>query len=371
MRNNSFMKLCLAVIFLFINGVMYGQLKERYTKGSLELQNDTTLDGFIKNDEVAKMNYKVSFKKTENAPGAAIYDTSTVKTVTLADGEIFDLLHVRGHYMTADVAVLGQLLVKGKASLYKVFFDGDYAYIIVNDGVANLLQKDKYDAASTSTEVTQYYFKNCLARALSGSTISNERIENMEFNETDFRKMIVEYNASKGSKSQVTADKEQAFHFAIAEAGGMVKNSNEHEVFFQFIYRMYLAKISRSTSLNIGLNYFKYRFAGTSGSGPSTVKKYLTYNLYSAPLQIQQNFLNKNIRPYIFAGFNVGYLKLVDQNGTSVITKGFQNNFGIGLLFGAGVEVDIYRGLLVKGEYRYENFAHLVLVGVGYNFSKQ
>ena len=59
------------------------------------------------------------------------------------------------------------------------------------------------------------------------------------------------------------------------------------------------------------------------------------------------------------------------MNGISRIEKGFQDNFGLGLLLAGGVKADIYKGLMLKVEYRHENYPHLVLAGVGYNFSQR
>ena len=86
-------------------------------------------------------------------------------------------------------------------------------------------------------------------------------------------------------------------------------------------------------------------------------------------MSLQQNLLNKNFRPYLFGGFNVGYLKVV-EDGVPVLPNGLQNNFGIGLLYGAGIEVDIYKRFMLKCEYRNELYPHLILFGIGYNFSK-
>lgn len=156
----------------------------------------------------------------------------------------------------------------------------------------------------------------------------------------------------------------------MVSAGGMIKTRDENEYYIQAVYRTYFPKLSRSTSINIGLNYFRHRYSEMNASFPYDKINY-TSNLISLPLQVQQNILNKNIRPYFFAGVNASILKIVDENGNSQIQKGFQKSFGVGILYGAGIEVDIYKGLMVKSEYRYENYSHLILLGIGYIFSKQ
>ena len=147
----------------------------------------------------------------------------------------------------------------------------------------------------------------------------------------------------------------------------MIKNSQEKEISFQAIYRSYFPKISRSTSLNGGLNYFNYHYLDVNKYG---YQKNFINTLISLPLQIQQNLLNKNIRPYVFAGLNLSYVKLVDDKGVTQLDKGLQRNIGVGMLYGAGIEADIFKGIMLKSEYRYENLPHLIMVGIGYNFSR-
>ncbi len=123
--------------------------------------------------------------------------------------------------------------------------------------------------------------------------------------------MISDYNNSLGSENKITIVKKKLTHFIIASAGGMIKNSDEHEIYFQGIYRTYFPKISRSTSLNIGINYFNYKHSEITGNYYYSAMRSYKSTLISLPVQIQENFLNKNIRPYAFAGFNLSYLVIL------------------------------------------------------------
>jgi opacity protein-like surface antigen len=85
---------------------------------------------------------------------------------------------------------------------------------------------------------------------------------------------------------------------------------------------------------------------------------------------LQQNLFNKSFRPYVSAGLDLSYFKYTNNKGISQIGKGVQNNFGVGFLYSAGIEADLYKGLMLRGEYRYEVFSHLLMLGIAYNFSK-
>ena len=369
MKKYQYLKLLPFFFIMPVTNSVYGQLKYHYVKGSIELLNGQTISGFIKDDEIAKMNNKISFKASEADKSIVTYDTSQIKSFKLDDGETFELLRFRGHGMEYDVSVLAKLIVKGKASLYKIIYNSDERYIITNGEKTYVLQNDKLEGGTMSTVITKSYFKYYLSKAVDDITILKEKIEKTSFNERDFRTIISAYNKSLGVETIILPEKKKTFHFIIASAGGMIKSSDENEFYIQAIYRTYFPKVSRSTSINIGVNYFQYQFSEINVNYPYNKINY-TSNLISLPVQMQQNILNKNIRPYFFAGFNASYFKAVDEKGNSQIQKGFQKSFGIGLLYGAGIEADIYKGLMIKSEFRQENYTHLILLGIGYIFSK-
>jgi len=356
------------VLILYKNS-LHAQLRDSYIQGSVELQTGQALNGYIKDDELAKMNYKISYKENEADKSFTIYDTSQIKSFRLDDGEIYELLRFRGQYMTDDIAVLGKLIIRGKASLYKIIYNSDILYLVKNEEKVYVLQNDKMDKSQMSTELTKYYFKSRLKEAVSHPAISLDKVEKISFNEKKFVEVIKEYNGLSGSENQVTTVKKKPVHFIIASMGGMYMNSNRKEIYFQGIFRTYFPKISRGLSLNTGFNYFNYKNLIKRGRWPFNEVIDKTYSLATIPFQLQQNFLNKKIRPYAFVGANISYLKITDQSDISQIDKGLQNSFGVALLFGGGIEADIYKGIMLKTEYRDENFAHLVLVGIGYNFS--
>lgn len=362
--------------FLFLLSILYknslhAQLRDSYIKGSIELQTGQALNGYIKDDELAKMNYKISYKEDEFDKSVTIYDTSQIKSFRLEDGEVYELLRFRGQYMTSDIAVLGKLISRGKASLYKIIYNSDVLYLIKNDEKVYVLQNDKMDKSQMSTELTKYYFKSRLKEAVSDPAISLDEVEKISFSEKKFIELIKVYNEISKSENQVITVKKKPVHFIIASMGGMYMNNNRKEIYFQGIFRTYFPKISRGLSFNTGINYFNYKNLIKRGQWPFNEIIDKTYSLATIPFQLQQNFLNKKIRPYAFVGANISYLKVTDQSGSSQIDKGLQNSFGVALLYGGGIEADIYKGIMLKTEYRDENFAHLLLVGIGYNFSRK
>ena len=99
------------------------------------------------------------------------------------------------------------------------------------------------------------------------------------------------------------------------------------------------------------------------------IDSYTNFQLVSVPLEVRQDLLNNKIRPNVFAGFNFSYASKTNNLSIYKNNDGFQNNFGIGLIYGVGIEADITKQIMIKAEYRKEIFDHLLLFGIGYNFS--
>jgi hypothetical protein len=341
----------------------YTQVAERYAMGSIEFRNGEKHDGLIKDDEISAMNFKVYFRASKDLKTFTAFDTSTVRKVVLTTGEVYESVRFKPYYETDSITVLGKLKLKGKASLYEVYYKSDYILIVVNYGKGFALQEDKLE--SNALEMKNYYFKTLLANALNDNSF-NARIEKLFFRPQNIIDLLLDYNGKDNSEIIIPVEKKAAQHFIITDLGGMYKNSSENEMFFQTMYRTYFPKISKSTSLNIGASVYLSKCYLNYWGDKISLKR----TLFSAPLQIQQNLLNKMVRPYIFGGFNLSYVQEKTNSGIIVLERGFQRNFGINLLWGGGIEADVYRGFRLKTEYRYENYGHLIAAGIGFCFSK-
>jgi hypothetical protein len=353
-------KLHYLIVCLSIN-ISFAQLKDTFEKGSITKINNEKVDGFIKTEDLSKLASDVCFKLLERDKECVNYDTSQLKSFNTENGKYFDLMTIKINNGNKEITIFANLILKGTVSLYKVLYDYEEFFVISKNNVNYVLQDDKL--VSGETEIRKYNYIGTLNTATDGFLMINYK--NFEFNENNLTKIVSDYSASKGYEIKQLNYFEKNTHFIIASVGyGFKQDATEY--FFQGIYRVYFPKISRSTSFNVGLNYFKYQniepFYGNT-------YKY-TRTLTSVPIQFQQNLLSKNIRPYLFVGFDLNYLKIVDDSNNSLLVDGLQNNFGVGILYGAGIEIDVYKGIMLKSEYRKGVFSHLIQFGIGYNFSK-
>ncbi|MFL1011948.1 hypothetical protein [Flavisericum labens] len=343
--------------FFLFTCLMNAQLKELYEKGFVVKTNNDTLRGYIKTDDLKGFSCNVSFKTNLEDDESNIFNTSDLKSFRTKTGKIFDLLKVKINNKKEEISVFANLILEGETALYKSIYKSSTFYIVSKSKENFALQKDELKTGDS--KITRYNYYGILN--LVTENMLRENNTDVSFSERDFIEVITKFNTLKGFESRDIRYIEKTIrHFIIMAGAGTGKN--EQEYFFQAIYRIFNPKISRSTSINIGLNYFNYQY--------SALNLEIDQSLISVPIQFQQNLLNKNIRPYLFAGPNVSYLRRNSSDKRFDLEKGFQKDFGISFLFGGGIEADLYKGLMLKSEYRHETFSHTILFGIGYNFSK-
>lgn len=349
--------LCCVAFFLSYN-ISIAQLNDTFEKGTIILNNGDKTEGYIKTEDLSKLSSEICFKLALTDLKCVSYTASQIKSFYTENGKIFDLLTLLINNNSNEINVFANLILKGKASLYKSVYESEEFFIIANNNTLYVLQNDQL--VLWETEKRKYNYRGYLNIATEGFTNTDK---NIEFNENKFIEIISGYNASKGFESEKVTYKEKNITYINANAGGGFK-THATEFYFQGMYRTYYPKISRSTSLNIGLSYFNYWHSEPYGRG--TIE--YTQTLTSIPLQLQQNLLNKDFRPYLFAGFNLSYMKIVENENNTSTDNGLIKKIGVGLLYGGGMEFDIYKSLMLKCEYRNEIFRHLLLFGIGYNF---
>ena len=355
-------KIIFLIQFFLIFNLSSAQLKEIFEKGTITRKGGTKVNGFIRNDDLKYKLYKTCFKQSLSDDNCVVYDTNQLKSFKTEKGEVFDLMTLSINNKTIEVTLFAKKIVEGEVALYKAIYNSNVFYIISKNETKYILQKDLF--ISGQTEVKRYNYLGILNIATDNFPIKTNNTL-IEYSENNFKEIINQYNKSLGFESKTIKLKEKATNFLILTAGTGFTEDNGSEYFFQLTNRIYYPNFSKNTSLNIGLNYYNLSFN-------DRLEGDVNQSLISLPFQIQYNFINKNIRPFVFSGINISYNKRVDNDGNSLLDdKGFQKDFGFSFLFGGGIEIDLYKGLMIKSEYRYETFNHGILFGLAYNFSKQ
>lgn len=330
---------------------LFAQVKETLIKGRLNLENGTSHQGYFKRQSLEDIRNGVVFKK-ELTDNSEYYKVADIKEAKFETGEIFRTVSCLNIANQNQETFLASLMVDGQASLYESMYEGDFIYVLSKEGEYVWLQDDKI----VDNELKKFYFRNKLAVLLSSDKISYASFGSIDFNDKDLINVVSLYNNQSSSKNIVVQKNVEKLRYLIIGVAGMYKNNNEQEYNASAIYRSYFPAISQSTSLNMGLNYY-YNIYMSNGYK-------FRRQLYTLPLFLRQNILKKSIRPYIDLGLNLSY---VQENffGTnqSSISSGFQKNYGLGFLVGAGVEADISKQYQIKTEYKFENYKHMLMIG--------
>jgi len=354
-------RVILSLLILFSFQHVHAQLKDTFEKGFIITNENVGIDGYIKTNDLSNLSTEICFKLAETDVKFINYNTTQIKSFQTLTGKIFDLFSIKINNRSTEITVFANRVLQGETSLYKTIYKSTTFYIVVTKDENYVLQDD--ELIPGETKIKKYQYQGVLNIATKG--FLKKKHQKIAFRETDFIKIISEYNTSKGYESKEVAYNEKNIHYFIVNIGGGYKK-DVSELFFQAMYRLYYPKISRSTSLNFGLNYFSYQSSEPSNADISGFKE----SLISIPCQFQQNLLNKNIRPYVFGGISLSYFKVVDDKNNPLLEDGLQKSFGIGALYGAGIEIDLFKGIMLKSEFRSEIFTHLILFGIAYNFSK-
>jgi len=350
------------ILFLLIFEVAFCQMREEFEKGSITLVSGEQIEGFLKSTDFKAYANTVCFKKQLVDRECNTYDYSQVKYFQTESGKKFEILAFNLTSNNQKITLFANQILLGKVSLYKSYYNRSEIYLIKREDQSLVVLQNDY-LSPGDHKMTRFFYERNLNMATNGYLFNN--FTKFYFKESFFLEVIKGFNDAESSESVMFSYKEKNSSFNLLTIGFGFKN-NYQEYFFQAMRRVYYPKFSRSTSLNFGLSY--YYAIQKNDFNFVTNKNEITTRFFSIPIYIQQNILNKNIRPYVFAGLNLSYLSEMDADGNELIKKGFQNNYGIGYGLGFGLEVDIYEGFFMKGEYRDETYQHPILLGIGYLF---
>ncbi|WP_304065655.1 outer membrane beta-barrel protein [Pedobacter glucosidilyticus] len=343
---------------LFITSSLKAQVKESTLRGSLFLKEGEILKGTFKDEEFSKMSISVKFKADEDKEFRS-YTPKDLKKIELENGEIYEVFESKPPRDSLLKPILAYLILKGGVSVYEAYSDDVNIYLISKDGKNYWLQEDQ--VASYSTALVKFFYKNILYSIVNDSPITMEDVNRVSFND-DILKLITRYNTYKGNSSKIIKPKGQNYKFLIFNVAGIYKPDN-FEYTLSGAYRFINPRISRSASLNVGFRYTYYR--RTEDQLSSSISQD-NYNIFSLPVTLQQNILNKGVRPLVFCGLDFTYFTLKDYNKRDITRRGIQENVGLGIHYGAGIEIDLLKRFMIRSEYRRDVISHFITAGLSY-----
>jgi hypothetical protein len=369
MKNKTLLKATGLLFFVLFQLHSSGQTKVIYEGGIVELNNRQTVVGHIKKGELPDMLSRISFKHDLTDENSITYDTAQIRRYWIGSKDTYELLRFSVNNPAEPVTTFAKLLVRGDASLYKTMYKEEVLYIVKRDNQLFVLQNNKPASSNSKTPVGAADYKNQLTKALGKSLPSSGNAGNVAYTEKNFIALVSAYNNAVNSPNDILLAKAEPISFLLATVGGGLQQNDGKEIFLHTAYRTFFPDLSRNTSLNVGFNFYASQYSEIIKINFYDYQFDYTSLLFTVPVEVQHNLLNKNIRPFVSAGFTFAYHSLRDQYGNTE-NKVFKNGVGIRPVYSGGVEADFSKNFFLKAAYRKEVFSHLVLVGVGYNFSK-
>lgn len=342
------------LVFVFLSVFLsHAQLRTTFEKGWI-FKDQLKQSGYIRSDDLSMRSTRVCFKQNLEDQKCEIYGTSQVSSFQVMNGEVFDLVHVAVDNNRKETALFACLIFKGeKLSLYKSVYNTDIFYVLSKDGEHYALQNDKL--ISGEMEIRKYNYHGVLNHVTEGVAYRSHK--KMKFDDDYFVEIVSEYNTFKGADGQDLRVEKKSDNFLMFNAGLGVEGGGS-SYYGQVLYRKYIPHLSRKISMNFGMSYYNHQFQERN----KNVKR----SLLSIPVKFQHNFFQGSTRPYVFAGFSFNYFDTSEKYNHSFSRKRLERKYGLDVLYGAGIEVSVFKQMYMKVEYRREAYVHPLLFGIGW-----
>lgn len=353
------------ILLFFISSALKAQIRAEGTNARITLNSGEELSGIIKDETLTKMNSGLKFKSS-TAKEFVTYAIRDFRKLQFESGETYEVLEASLLEDTTKRQLLGALILKGYVSVYETFYNDEEVYIAVKNGKTYWLQND--ELIGFEKTVKRHSFKNVLFSIIQDGGISGDEVEVTSFSEKNILALITKYNTLKNSNSELFKHKTPNQTFIITSLNSTFLNQDDIGRVADIAYRLYSPRTSTSMCVNIGIQYvyrqkIKYRFVDQT-----KLKYQPTYSAFSIPIILQKNILSRRVRPYLKGGIALTYLTIDKDLPFNGMDREAQKSFGFSMLYGAGLEVDLYKGFMVKSGIQNDPLQYLFTAGIAYNW---
>ena len=259
----------------------------------------------------------------------------------------------------------GNLLVKGNYSLYSLN-KGEINYYVVQDETQSyFLSNTTYTVTGEINKEGNYLFQlNILANTCDKGL---KNIDQVAYNDRQLSQFIINLNRciEPAKQSESFYHKTKTTSDFIVFAGALpLEKTGQYTA--EAIWRIHYPQISRNFSVNIGFHFsntIKFSNDLTYYNIPSSTTT--RYEIMEVPMTMQYNLTHGIIQPYLGLGLSVAYY---DEHSFSFAGNSDYNRVNLGVIFEAGIEARIYKGLMAKAAWRYEFILQYPAIGLAYKF---
>ena len=319
-----------------------------------------SIRGYIKTDVDSKLAKGIQFKKSLSDSQYEFLTVDDIKSFGFDDGNTYTAISYFDAIDSVSRKVFGKFLIEGMYNLYSIPRNEAYCFYITSvTDTGHFVYDDIIEGTSIRKKGN---FRNILNFISRNCEQIHHRIINVAFTESMMIDFIKDLNACLGdSKTAVHYKKHKNEAHFLIYGGGMSIQRNT-TLTFQGQMRIMNPGISKKGSIVIGIAYSyvsDYQFSVIEQEESDFITQ-----IISIPVCFQYNFTATKFQPLLYLGFSAAF---ADADYPDPVTKkGLQQNFGIALVAGIGMEYYPIKNLGIKADWRYELIMHTPTIGVVY-----
>lgn len=343
----------------------------KFTPGYIVKTNGDTVKGNLQEEVRPNLLYNVKFKADINA-AEQNFTPADIRAFSYESGNLYksiSFINTLGDSAVTQTC-FALVLVEGQNNLYSIVSDKKKYFIITTGESSFFLYDADYD--NNGFVKSEGNYASRIAQFSSLCKSRNLHPELVRYDEKEMANFVFDLNncASPNSVSLNHYKKPKTNTQIVIFAGG-ISFGNQSQVTAEALFRLSSPQISKGGVLNIGLHFSRTVRIDKTKYGYLTYKRLGTYTDLSVPLYLQYNFLPGPIRPYVIAGFGLGDFRQEFTNDNLPYFASYapaNSQFGVAIIGGIGIEVNIIKQLMAKVDWRYEYLMQFPTVGVALIF---
>lgn len=361
---------CLTFALLLFSFQSFAQNK--FAPGYIVKHSGDTIMGYLQEEVRMDLLLQVKFKTDVNGSSGQSYTPSEIKAFKYESGNLYNAVtftNTLGDSATTQT-IFALLLVQGENNLFSYIANEKTYFIVSSKEVSSFLYDADYDNNGYLKNEGNYVSR--LAQIATACSNTKLNPENVRFNEKEIANFIFDVNhcLSPNTTSINNYKKPKTIANVVLFAGALPLGK-QSQLTLDAALRFNSPQISKKAFLSIGFHFAHTIKIETTHYGTASYKRTATYTDFSVPLTLQYNFFDGPIRPYITVGFGVGNFKQDFTNDNLPYFASYEkstNQFEIPVIGALGIEANVYKGLFIKAEWRYEFLLQLPAIGLSYNF---
>ena len=347
--------------------------QDDFKKGYIVKGKSDTVRGYIKEDLEETFVQSITFKDASGAKKT--FSITDLQAFGFDQGAVYRLVsYVQPPDSVKKQSHFAKLLMTGPFDLFSFRKKDNLYFVVYTTDSSYLLYDDQTTQLGEVSEQGNY--RNFLAFFARECPSISATADKVNFSEQALISYFTSLEKCNGtfSGSQINYSKPKTERYILLTAGAFALDKKS-EIFVQALIQFFWPSFSKKTSLNTGLAYSRNTRETSTPYSMGEIKDEWATELYELPLIIRYDILSRRVRPYIYGGAAIGTKreKQTVSKISSFETEIFTTNhtsFGVAPLLGGGIDVSVWKSLLINVDWHYDVISHLPVVGIGFRSNK-